>query len=67
MNGVLAIPLKSFVKGHWWYLHSVSYETPEGEMSVYIYATSIEHARVFLSDLSGSVARVEQLLGQCDE
>lgn len=63
MSGFLALPLSSHVNGHTWHLHTVDFETPDGHMSAYLYATSIEHARVLLSDLGGMSARVEQVMG----
>lgn len=67
MTGVFGLPLTGNVNGRTWRLHAVTFETPDGHMSAYLYALSIEHARLLLSDLGGSGARVEQIEGQYDE
>lgn len=67
MSRTLDLPLTSPVNGLNWNLHSVDFETPDGRMSIYLYATSIEHALIVLSDLRTSTARVEQVMGQYDE
>lgn len=67
MSNELTLPIKSFVKGRWWYLYSIDYETPDGQLGGYFYATSDAHAALLLSELKATATVSGRVMGVQDE